>query len=66
MKDNTTKLSVAQYADKYGNKIPKSPLSPDETITRQAILYRIQNNIDLPYVIECIKVGRAYILTVSF
>lgn len=59
------KLSVAQYAQKYGHKIDKSAKSPAESITRQAILYRILNGIELPYVTECVKVGRAYVLTVS-
>ena len=61
----TTKLSVEQYAAKFGAIIPKSAKSPSETITRQAILYRIQNGIELPYVTECVKVGRSYVLTVN-
>ena len=58
------KLSVQQYADEFGGIIQKSAKSPDSSISRQAILYRIQNNIELPYVKECIKVGRSYVLTV--
>ncbi len=46
------KLSVAQYATMIG-------------ITRQAILWRIKHNKDLPGVITLEKVGRAYVLTIS-
>lgn len=58
------KLSVQQYADEFGGSIPKSAKSHDSSISRQAILYRINNRLELPFVKECVKVGRAYILTV--
>lgn len=60
-------LSVQQYADKYGRLIDKTSGNDDGrlTISRQAILYRIKNDIALPYVSEIKKVGKAYVLTID-
>ena len=52
MKSNKIRLSVQQYADLLG-------------LTRQAILYRIKNELQLPDVKLIEKIGKAYILTVT-
>lgn len=34
-------------------------------LSRQGVLYRINNNLALPYVVKIEKIGKSYVLTVN-
>lgn len=52
MKSEKQRLSIQEYANLIG-------------LTRQAILYRITNGLELPNVKSFEKIGKAYIITMS-
>ena len=67
----TSKNQKLITIDEYVKKV--NPLlfrlkknSPHKKITRQAVYYRIANNLELPEVISVVKVSNVFLLNVKF
>ena len=60
-------MNLKQYADVFPKEEVTSPTGSRDAagVTRQAILYRVTNNLPLPNVVKVELIGRQYILHVK-